>query len=123
MAKPGKRVRRKTEKKNVATGIAHIQATFNNTVITITDVDSPYTLLSTDDVILADSTNGNITVNLPLLSSAFVKEYVVKKMATGNTVTLDPNGSETIDSSLTEVISSLFTARRFLPGTSEWSIV
>ena len=38
MAKPGKRVRRKTEKKNVANGIAHIQATFNNTVVTITDV-------------------------------------------------------------------------------------
>lgn len=38
MAKPGKRVRKKSEKKNVATGIAHIQATFNNTVVTITDI-------------------------------------------------------------------------------------
>lgn len=38
MAKPGKRVRKKAEKKNVANGIAHIQATFNNTIITITDV-------------------------------------------------------------------------------------
>ncbi|ALC17561.1 30S ribosomal protein L11 [Desulfuromonas soudanensis] len=39
MAKPGKKVVRKTkEKKNVPTGVAHIQATFNNTIITITDV-------------------------------------------------------------------------------------
>lgn len=38
MAKPGRKVRKKSEKKNVATGVAHIQATFNNTVITITDV-------------------------------------------------------------------------------------
>ncbi len=38
MAKPGKRVRKKSEKKNVPNGIAHIQATFNNTIITITDV-------------------------------------------------------------------------------------
>ncbi|MBW2689507.1 MAG: 30S ribosomal protein S11 [Deltaproteobacteria bacterium] len=38
MAKPGKRVRKKAEKKNVPNGIAHIQATFNNTIITITDV-------------------------------------------------------------------------------------
>lgn len=38
MAKPGKRVRKKVEKKNIANGIAHIQATFNNTIITITDV-------------------------------------------------------------------------------------
>ena len=38
MAKPGKRVRKKAEKKNVPNGIAHIQATFNNTIITITDM-------------------------------------------------------------------------------------
>ena len=38
MAKPGKRVRKKVEKKNVPNGIAHIQATFNNTIITFTDV-------------------------------------------------------------------------------------
>ncbi|MDH3998172.1 MAG: 30S ribosomal protein S11 [Desulfuromonadales bacterium] len=38
MAKPGKRVRKKAEKKNIPNGIAHIQATFNNTIITITDV-------------------------------------------------------------------------------------
>jgi len=39
MAKPGKKVvRKKVEKKNIAVGVAHIQATFNNTVVTITDV-------------------------------------------------------------------------------------
>ncbi|GAB4170667.1 MAG: 30S ribosomal protein S11 [Geothermobacteraceae bacterium] len=38
MAKPGKRTsRKKVEKKNIATGIAHIQATFNNTIVTFTD--------------------------------------------------------------------------------------
>ncbi|MCP3177140.1 MAG: 30S ribosomal protein S11 [Desulfuromonadales bacterium] len=38
MAKPGKKVvRKKVEKKNIANGVAHIQATFNNTIITITD--------------------------------------------------------------------------------------
>lgn len=34
MARPGK----KRVRKNVQTGVAHIQATFNNTIITITDV-------------------------------------------------------------------------------------
>jgi small subunit ribosomal protein S11 len=39
MAKPGRKaVRKAKEKKNVANGIAHIQATFNNTIVTITDV-------------------------------------------------------------------------------------
>jgi len=33
-----KTVRKKKVKKNVQTGVAHIQSTFNNTIITITDV-------------------------------------------------------------------------------------
>lgn len=39
MAKPGKKtVRKKQEKKNIPKGVAHIQATFNNTIITISDI-------------------------------------------------------------------------------------
>jgi len=37
MARDTRRVRRK-ERKNVTTGVAHVNATFNNTMITITDV-------------------------------------------------------------------------------------
>lgn len=37
MAKQKKMARKKKVKKNVQKGVAHIQATFNNTVITITD--------------------------------------------------------------------------------------
>jgi len=38
MAKSGKKVsRKKVEKKNIAKGVAHIQATFNNTIVTICD--------------------------------------------------------------------------------------
>ena len=37
MAKAAPRARKK-EKKNVVTGIAHVNATFNNTIITITDL-------------------------------------------------------------------------------------
>ena len=36
MAKAGTRVRRR-EKKNITSGVAHVNATFNNTMITITD--------------------------------------------------------------------------------------
>lgn len=38
MASPAKKVvKKKKERKNIPTGVAHIQATFNNTIITITD--------------------------------------------------------------------------------------
>ncbi len=38
MAKPGRKVGKKKEKKNIPEGIAHIQSTFNNTIVTITDL-------------------------------------------------------------------------------------
>ena len=36
---PKPKAQKKKSRKNVATGIAHIQSTFNNTVVTITDVN------------------------------------------------------------------------------------
>jgi len=38
MAKAAKKTGKKKEKKNITDGIAHIQSTFNNTIITITDL-------------------------------------------------------------------------------------
>jgi len=38
MAKPKRKAGKRKEKKNIPEGIAHIQSTFNNTVITITDL-------------------------------------------------------------------------------------
>jgi small subunit ribosomal protein S11 len=37
MARPRKKAGKKKEKKNIETGIAYIQSTFNNTIVTITD--------------------------------------------------------------------------------------
>jgi len=39
MAQPKKKVGKKKEKKMVPSGVAHIQATFNNTVVTISDLE------------------------------------------------------------------------------------
>lgn len=39
MAKPKQQRGKKKAKKNIANGIAHIQSTFNNTIVTITDLN------------------------------------------------------------------------------------
>ncbi|HUX05822.1 MAG TPA: 30S ribosomal protein S11 [Acidobacteriota bacterium] len=39
MAKGGPKGGKRKAKKNISAGVAHIQATFNNTIITITDMD------------------------------------------------------------------------------------
>ena len=38
MAKPKRKTGKRKERKNIPEGIAHIQSTFNNTIITITDL-------------------------------------------------------------------------------------
>ena len=38
MAKAVKRTRRRRERKNIERGAAHIKSTFNNTIVTITDI-------------------------------------------------------------------------------------
>ena len=38
MAKPTRRTGARKVKKNIPTGVAHIQSTFNNTIVTISDV-------------------------------------------------------------------------------------
>lgn len=38
-ATPGPKKAKKGSKKNIATGIAHIKSTFNNTIVTLTDVN------------------------------------------------------------------------------------
>ncbi|MBW2061681.1 MAG: 30S ribosomal protein S11 [Deltaproteobacteria bacterium] len=39
MAKTRKKGQRKKEKKNIPNGVAHIQSTFNNTIVTFTDMN------------------------------------------------------------------------------------
>ncbi|MDZ4245577.1 MAG: 30S ribosomal protein S11, partial [Dehalococcoidia bacterium] len=38
MAKAVRKAGKKKEKKNITDGVAHIQSTFNNTIVTITDL-------------------------------------------------------------------------------------
>jgi small subunit ribosomal protein S11 len=38
MARPARKTGKKKEKKNIPEGVAHIQSTFNNTIVTITDL-------------------------------------------------------------------------------------
>ena len=50
MAKVTKKVTKKRVKKNVERGQAHIQASFNNTIVTITDTDRKSTRLNSSHI-------------------------------------------------------------------------
>lgn len=68
---------------------------------------SPYTVLTTDTVLLVDTTGGNVTIQLPALATLSNRLIFVKMIAGTNTVTILPNGAETIDGFASYVISIL----------------
>lgn len=81
------------------------------TIISLIFADSPYTVLPIDGttLYLVDCTGGNIIMNFPS-AVANSATYGVKKIdATLNTITLTPNGIETIDGAATQTIRFQWT--------------
>lgn len=68
-----------------------INGTYNTT--RIINTDSPYTIVSTDHVIFADTDGGAIIVNLPAGTDG--KNYkIINCGSSGNDLTVNPNGTE-----------------------------
>lgn len=84
--------------------------------------DSPYTATIGEDV-LVDASGGNVTVNLPAASGLSGQSiWVSKRDSSVNTVTIDGNGSETINGNLTLVISSQYDAFELMSDGTNWYI-
>ena len=60
MGKEGTRVRRR-ERKNISSGVAHVNSTFNNTMITITDAQGNSIAWSSAAAVAASKTCGRST--------------------------------------------------------------
>ena len=91
----------------------------------IVNHSSTYTETSTAGTVLSlcDATSGNIIANLPAASTCSGMFYTVKKIdSSANTVTVDPNGSDTIDGGLTAVINYQYTSVTIVSNGSTWYI-
>jgi len=85
---------------------------------------TPYTQLSTDSLILVDATSGAVTVNLIAVAADNGAPVTIKKIdASGNAVTIDGDGAETIDGSTTKVLSSQYDSATVQQDGTEWWII
>jgi len=87
---------------------------------------TPYTVLSTDEILTVDDTaiGGNVTINLPsaaTLGSGW--SLTVKRTGITYLVTIDPNGTETIDGALTLPLTSKDEAISIVSDGTNWEIV
>jgi hypothetical protein len=99
------------------TGIESINGQAASDVRTVT---ATTTARPIDRVIKADATSGGITVNLPSASPNPVAYTVVKADASGNTVTVDPAGSQTINGSATKVLSAQWETVTLRSDGANW---
>lgn len=90
----------------------------------VTSASSPVALTAADagKAYEADTTSGNIEFDLPSASSVGDgKGFVFKKMSASNTLTIDPNSTETIDDSSTSFgISNVYEALGIFSNGAEW---
>lgn len=75
-------------------------------VTDITDADSPYTVLATDELIRADATAGAVTLALPAAADADGRVLWVEAVNVTSAITLDPDGAETINGAATKTIGT-----------------
>ncbi len=95
-----------------------------NNVVSITNSDSPYTASTSNHTIQANATSGAITVNLPTAVGNGGRTYYIKKTdSSGNAVTIDPNGAQTIDGSATVVLATQYANIFIESDGSNWTII
>ena len=88
-----------------------------------TAVTTSQTLDSSAVVWWVDATAGAVTLTLPPVESG-LRRYEIKKMdASANAVTIDGDGSETIDGATTLVLSSQYDAVRLVHDDTEWGVM
>ena len=76
-----------------------------------------------DDVLLVDTTAGNVTLTLPPAVSSRGQWFEVKKLVAANTVTIDGYGAETIDGSATLAWTAQYQAYTVYSDGTEWWVV
>ncbi|WKD36492.1 hypothetical protein [Streptomyces xanthophaeus] len=81
---------------------------------------SSYTVTSFDEVIAADATSGALTITLPTAVGRTRPVTVKKVDASGNAVTIDGAGSETIDGQLTRQLTAQWRSATLVPSGSGW---
>lgn len=85
---------------------------------------TPYTALSSDQLICMDATAGTKTINLPAIASNLGREYLLKKCDTStNSVILDPNASELIEGASTLTMYAPGATYRIVATATQWEII
>jgi len=87
-----------------------------------TQTSATLTLDATHHIVLCDASSNAITITLPAAASHNSREYYIKAIDATNLVTVDANGTETIDGKLTKTLA-LNSTMKIINNGSNWFII
>lgn len=86
--------------------------------------NSNYTITSSDTVIMADATGGNVTITLPVASGVSGYRFFVKRTdGSANSVSVARSGADTIDGATSQSLSIQYTSLTVVSDGSNWYII
>ncbi len=110
--------------------VAQLEQIFARIVVDTTrpaySVTAGATLGASDEVVLVDTTGGNITMVLPEISDAMIREkreFELVKIVAANTLTIDCTGTDTIVGEPDAIVTVRWTALRVRATTGNWILV
>lgn len=86
----------------------------------VTSVSTTYTATTFDELIVANATTAGFTVTLPTAVGRTKRLVIVKSDSSGNAVTADGAGSETINGAATKATSTQWGSMELLPVSGNW---
>ena len=108
---------------NWATNDVLTATKLNPAIVSKAAGDSPYTPSLNDDIILCNCTAGAITINLPT-AVGNTKIFNIKKTdSSTNAVTVDGNGTQTIDGDLTLIIFGEGDSYTLISDGANWKVI
>lgn len=94
------------------------------TILAVVSKTTTYTATASDQVILCSASGGAWSLTLPTAVGITGKTYFIKKTdSSANAVTIDGNGTETIDGATTKAISTQYDAYTIVSDGANWHII
>jgi len=121
--KDGKDGKSGKDGRSAPSGYSYLQRKFDYKVHTQTGATRNHAAKSGWEVILCDCTSNAITVNLPSAIGNQARLTIKKIDSGGNAVTVDGQGSQTIDGSETATLSAQYASVTIISDNNNWFIV
>lgn len=109
---------------NVANSFTAMQSFTKAINYAYTSVSTNTTLDTTHNVISVDASGGAKTITLPTAVGISGRKYTIRKLdSSGNAVTIDGNGTETINGALTKVLAAQYDVATIISNNANWVVV